>query len=31
MDYKLEVFSLAFDKVWHDGRIFKFKQNNISG
>ena len=23
--------SLAFDKVWHDGLIFKLKQNGISG
>ena len=22
--------SLAFDKVWHDGLIFKLKQNGIS-
>ena len=35
MDYKLEVFFLdihkAFDKIWHEGFIFKFKQNDISG
>ena len=23
--------SLAFDKIWHDGLIFKLKQNGISG
>ena len=23
--------SKAFDKVWHDGRIFKLKQNGVSG
>ena len=26
----LEMFK-AFDKVWHDGLIFKLKQNDISG
>ena len=25
------VISKAFDKVWHDGLIFKLKQNGISG
>ena len=24
-------FDIAFDNVWHDGLIFKLKQNGISG
>ena len=35
MDMKLEVFSLikskVFRKVWHNGRIYKLKQNGVSG
>ena len=23
--------SKAFDRVWHDGLLFKFKQNGVSG
>ena len=35
MDMKLEVFSLikskVFHKVWRNGRIYKLKQNGVSG
>ena len=36
-DMRLEVrgifldISKAFDKVWHDGLVFKLRQNGISG
>ena len=28
---KLELYSKAFDKVWHDELIFKLKQNGVTG
>ena len=26
-----KAFAMAFDKVWHEGLIFKLKQNGMSG